>query len=106
LAGTSGEELQENNSGGICNFNSKELSQMPKKYRPDFKVGKIKAHIRLKDNGVYEVHCQVNKRSIYDSEKVLDEAKGKFIECLKTTESDENTVKVKKSVALGGTRSR
>lgn len=74
---------------------------MPKRFRPQFKVGRIVAHIRQKNNGVYEIRCQIEKKQIAASSKYLDTAKEKFIEALKNTEKSYEKEKIKKSVTLG-----
>lgn len=74
---------------------------MPKRFRPQFKVGRIVAHIRQKNNGVYEIRCQIEKKQIAASSKYLDTAKEKFIAALKNTEKSPKNEKIKKSVTLG-----
>lgn len=64
-------------------FDEKELNKMPKEYRKDFKTGKVKAHVRCRCNGTYEIRCQINKQKISASAKTLAEAKQKFIDRLK-----------------------
>lgn len=55
---------------------------MPKEYRKEFRTGNITAHVRKKDNGVFEIRCQIQKQKIAASAKLLDVAKQKFIEAL------------------------
>lgn len=69
-------------ANGVLQFSDKELSKMPKEYRKEFRTGNITAHVRKKDNGVFEIRCQIQKQKIAASAKLLDVAKQKFIEAL------------------------
>lgn len=71
-----------NSKWGVLLFTEKEIKRMPNKFRKDFRVGRIVAHVRKKDNGVYEVQCQINHQKIYASSKFLDVAKEKFTDKL------------------------
>ena len=42
------------------NFSPKEICLMPKKIRELFKIGRIKTGIRKRENGSYEIRCQIN----------------------------------------------
>lgn len=63
-------------------FDEKEIKKMPQAFRKLFKTNKIKAHIRRRDDGRYEIRCQINKRKISASNMLLEIAKEKFIEKL------------------------
>ncbi len=78
------EEKKANNQWGILEFTEKEIFKMPKKFRKEFRVGTLKAHVRLKPTGVYEIRICINGHTIATSSKLLDVAKEKFIERLKT----------------------
>ena len=65
------------------NFTEQEILKMPKAFRPIFRSGKIKASVRKKQNGTYEIRCQINGEKLSASSKNLAEAKLKFIEKLK-----------------------
>lgn len=63
-------------------FTDKEIKKMPQQFRKDFKAGKLTAHVRRKENGVYEIRLQYNGVKIATSAKCLEDAKTKFIEKL------------------------
>lgn len=91
---------------GVLELTEKEVSKMPKQFRRDFRVGKIVAHIRQKNNGVFEIRCQINKQQIYAASKLLEDAKQKFVEALGGVASARAgvpapAVKIKKSITLG-----
>lgn len=91
---------------GVLELTEKEVSKMPKQFRRDFRVGKIVAHVRQKNNGVFEIRCQINKQKIYAASKLLDDAKRKFIEALNglasaRPDAHAHAVKIKKSITLG-----
>lgn len=60
-------------------FSSKELMQMSKNFKKQFKTHKIKARVRKK-NGYYEIRCQIAGVRISASSKLLAKAKERFIE--------------------------
>lgn len=91
---------KENVSTAFIKFNSKELSKMPKEYSKQFRVGRLVAHVRKKDNGVYEIRCQVQKEKIAVSSKLLDTAKEKFITALNDLFKAPETPKIDKHVKL------
>ena len=68
-------------------FNEKEYNLMPKKFRDQFRVGKITAHVRLKNNGVYEVRSQICGVKLCGASKSLVEAKEKYIKQLKALDN-------------------
>lgn len=92
--------IKENVSTAFIKFNSKELSKMPKEYSKQFRIGRLVAHVRKKDNGVYEIRCQVNKEKIAVSSKILDTAKEKFIAALNDLFKIPETPKIDKHVKL------
>lgn len=69
------------------NFSPKEICLMPKKIRELFKIGRIKTGIRKRENGSYEIRCQINGTKITASSRFLDEAKLKFIKKLSDNSS-------------------
>lgn len=72
-------ETAENNSPL---FDEKEIKKMPLPFRKLFKVGRIRAHVRKRDDGRYEIRCQLNKTRLTASSTLLEIAKEKFIEKL------------------------
>lgn len=86
-------------ANGVLHFSDKELSKMPKDFRKEFRTGNITAHVRKKDNGVFEIRCQVQKQKIAASAKLLDVAKQKFIEALNAKISPMTPI-IQKSVQL------
>ncbi len=63
-------------------FDEKEIKKMPQAFRKLFKVGKIRAHVRKRNDGRYEIRCQLNKTRLTASSTLLETAKEKFIEKL------------------------
>ena len=74
---------QENGKIGetAISFTEKEILKMPKQFRKLFRQPKGD-HIRLRENGVYEIRFQFNKIKITVSSKSLATAKQKFIKQL------------------------
>lgn len=72
-------ETAENNSPL---FDEKEIKKMPQAFRKLFKVGRIRAHVRKRNDGRYEIRCQLNKTRLTASSTLLETAKEKFIEKL------------------------
>lgn len=64
-------------------FTEKEISKMPKQFRKLFKINKVRAHVRKRSDGLYEIRCMVDLKSITAVSKYLETAKEKFIEKLK-----------------------
>lgn len=64
-------------------FTEKEYTKMPKKFKNEFRTGRVKARVRQREDGRYEIRCQINKQKITASSKILGVAKEKFIERLK-----------------------
>lgn len=64
-------------------FTEKEISKMPKQFRKLFKTNKVRAHVRKRSDGLYEIRCMVDLKPITAVSKYLETAKEKFIEKLK-----------------------
>ena len=73
-------DINRQNNGII--FSYKEIRSMPKSLQSLFKEGKVKANVRKRENGTYEVRCQVNNVAISASSKSYDKAKSRFIDKL------------------------
>ena len=69
-------------------FTNKEINQMPKSFRKEFRADGCTARIRRKQSGrtgfIYEIRYRRNGYDIGVSNKVLEEAKRLFLEALKT----------------------
>lgn len=85
-------------ASSIVLFTSKELSKMPQQFRKIFKTRKIRAHVKRRPDGLYEIRCQINKTLYVATSKYLDICKDKFIEKLKTVKVTE--LQPKKSTIL------
>ena len=70
-------------ASSIVIFTNKELSKMPQQFRKLFKIGKVRAHVKRRTDGVYEIRCQLNKVLYLATSKQLEECKEKFIQKLK-----------------------
>ena len=99
LATTKKEETKNEDNEVFLEFTEKEIMKMPKNFRKDFKTGKIKAHIRRREDGRYEVRCQINKKRISATSKTLEIAKQKFIKQLNALTTPQATV-TRKNVTL------
>ncbi len=73
---------------------------MPQQFRKDFKAGKLTAHVRRKENGVYEVRLQYNGVKISASAKCLDDAKERFIGKLEEYIGGPGEKKITSKIAL------
>lgn len=82
------EEKHEQEKTAIS-FTEKEILKMPKKYRKLFRTNKVNGHVRRRDNGVYEIRCQIDKKPITATSKVLETAKLKFIAKLNALDAPE-----------------
>lgn len=83
-------------------FSDKELQKMPKEFNTLFKKGKIKARVRRREDGRYEIRCQFNNIKISaSSKKNLETAKQKFIE--KISKPQQYTQKKPRKSLLFGT---
>lgn len=83
----------------FLDFTEKELMKMPKTFRNEFKTGKIRARIRRREDGRYEIRCQINKKRISATSKTLEIAKQKFIKQLNAITAPQATV-TRKNVTL------
>ena len=70
-------------------FSSEEISKMPRYFRKLFRTQHKTAHVRLKDDGVYEIRLQIDGVRISASSRFLDEAKIKFLQKLKLFEKGD-----------------
>ena len=92
-------EKEENSNPAIVEFTEKEILKMPKSLRKYFRVGKIKGHVRRRENGIIEIRCQINKIRISGSGNTLERAKANFIKALTAAGFDED---YQKSLGLRG----
>ena len=93
------EQEEENEETTALDFNEKDIMKMPKIFRNEFKTGKVKARIRRRDDGRYEIRCQINKKRISATSKTLEIAKQKFIKQLNALTAPQTTVS-RKNVTL------
>ena len=63
-------------------FTKKEIEKMPQNFRKIFKAGKVRAHVRLRKDNIYEIKWQFNHNVIIATSKHLDVCKEKFLEKL------------------------
>ena len=63
-------------------FTDKEIKKMPKQFRPIFKTGKVRAHIRKTKSGSYQIRIMINGNRITATDKNLETAKQIFLERL------------------------
>lgn len=70
-------------------FSEEEISKMPRYFRKLFRTQHKTAHVRRKQDGVYEIRLQIDGVRISASSKFLDEAKIKFLQKLKLFEKGE-----------------
>lgn len=99
LATTKKEETKNEDNEVFLEFTEKEIKKMPKNFRNEFKTGKVKAHVRRRKDGRYEVRCQINKKRISATSKTLEIAKQKFIKQLNALTTPQATV-TRKNVTL------
>lgn len=67
---------------GFLKFTQKEIMRMPQKFRKEFRAGRLTAHVRKKENGVYEIRIQYHGERIEASAKLLEIAKERFLKKL------------------------
>lgn len=91
-------EWQKKYANGILKFSDKELSKMPKKIKNQFKVGNITAHIRKKQNGVFEIRSQIERERLSVSSKDFETAKEKFITAVTNLFATPAAVRVNKHI--------
>ena len=75
-------------------FTEKEVSKMPKQFRKLFKTNKVRAHVRKRADGLYEIRCMIDLKRITAVSKYLETAKEKFIEKLKNVAAIEVQINV------------
>ena len=75
-------------------FTEKEVAKMPKQFRKLFKTNNVRAHVRKRSDGLYEIRCMIDLKPITAVSKYLETAKEKFIEKLKNVSSIEVQVNV------------
>ncbi|MCD8201069.1 MAG: site-specific integrase [Clostridia bacterium] len=63
-------------------FKRKEFAKMTESVRIAFQDGHIKAHMRVRKDGLYEVRAQLDKKVYTGAGKTEDEAIDKFISCV------------------------
>lgn len=93
------EETKNEDNEAFLEFTEKEMKKMPKTFRTEFKTGKIKARVRKRADGRYEIRCQIKKQKITATSKALEVAKQKFIERLNLLASPQTPI-VSKTVTL------
>lgn len=67
---------------------------MPKQFRKLFKTNKVRAHVRKRADGLYEIRCMIDLKPITAVSKYLETAKEKFIEKLKNITAIELQINV------------
>ncbi len=75
-------------------FAEEEIRKMPKQFRKLFRANRVTAHVRRKQNGVYEIRAQINGIKIAASAKLLDIAKERFIAKLPESATERGAEKV------------
>ena len=83
------EDRKNKAASSIVLFTSKELFTMPKQFRKLFKTNKVRAHVRKRADGLYEIRCMIDLKPITAVSKYLETAKEKFIEKLKNIDAAE-----------------
>ena len=82
-------------------FTNKEINQMPRTFRKEFRADGCTAHIRKKQSGkngyIYEIRYRKNGYDVSASNKNLEEAKRLFIEQLKTAKVSKKITGVPKT---------
>ena len=71
------EDRKNKAASSIVLFTSKELSTMPKQFRKLFKTNKVRAHVRKRADGLYEIRCMIDLKPITAVSKYLETAKEK-----------------------------
>ncbi len=51
---------------------------MPQQFRKIFKINNIRAHVKRRSDGLYEIRCQIDKKLFVATSKYLDVCKEKF----------------------------
>lgn len=99
------EENKDKKFLGFLEFTEKEFRKMPRQFKKHFKTNKIKANIRKRNDGRYEIRCQIEYKKITASSKNLETAKEKFIKALAAAyaqnKKNETQTAIKENVKLG-----
>lgn len=89
-------DSQGTTENGFLKFNDKEIFQMPKTFRKQFRAQGCTAHVRKRTDGRYNCSYEIryakkpyNKHPISASGTTLEEAKARFIEKLNNYKIDE-----------------
>lgn len=95
------ERKQELDDISMLKFTNKEINQMPKTFKKEFRADGCTARIRKKQSGkngfIYEIRYRRNGYEISASNKNLEEAKRLFIEKLKTAKVSKKITGVPKT---------
>ena len=90
------EAFYEKPASSLVVFTKKELSEMPQKFSKLFKVGKIRAHVIRRKDGLYLIRCQINKVRISVAEVNSTTAKNASLKsCTRNSKSSRLMVKRK-----------
>ena len=76
------ETFYEKPASSLVVFTKKELSEMPQKIGKLFKMGKLRAHVIRRKDGLYLIRSQIHKVRISVATSQLDYCKEQFIEKL------------------------
>lgn len=76
------EENEIKAKSAFLQFTEKEIKKMPKQFRPIFRTGKVRAHIRKTNYNSYQIRVMINGQRITATNKNLQEAKQMFLERL------------------------
>ena len=64
---------------GFLKFTDKEILEMPKKFRKQFRMHGITAHVRITKDGLFQIRCRSKGFDVQATSKYMAEAKEKFI---------------------------
>lgn len=81
----------------LLKFTDKEISNMPKYFKKEFRTNGLRAHIRKRKRGNsinYEIRCRSKGYDISASGVTIEEAKGKFIDKLHAIDSGTEKITV------------
>lgn len=95
------EEKEESYTTGLLKFTQKELSQMPKTFRKEFRIQGCVTHIRKRSDKrykcSYEIRYRRNGYNISVSATTIEEAKKRFIEILNKPKQSNEIDKIPKT---------
>ena len=90
------EEKEESYTTGLLKFTQKEISQMPKTFRKEFRIQGCVTHIRKRSDKrykcSYEIRYRRNGYNISVSATTIEEAKKRFIEILNKPKTQNNEI--------------